>query len=147
MNNITSRKADLKLDGSLLFTLDNQCFTRFYDNPSSQVSEVAEYLKDSQVYLYFSGDKPVGYFGFKTLNENETEIKVLAVRPEFQGQGIGTKMIHHLSELNVGKKFSLVTHPWNSQAVIFYLKHGFEIVGWKDDYYGDGQPRLILRSI
>lgn len=33
----------------------------------------------------------------------------------------------------------------NASAIILYLKLGFEIYGLKENYYGDGQPRLLLK--
>ncbi len=145
MEKINFRLADLSKDSNLLFTLDNVCFTRFFDNPSSNESELTDYLKDSQVYLYFLEDKSAGFFGFQKTNDKNVELKVLAVRPEYQGKGIGSQMINHFFELNKGCPLSLATHPKNSQAIIFYLKHGFMIEDWKENYYGDGEPRIILK--
>ena len=53
-------------------------------------------------------------------------------------------MVKELIKLVGDKAIITVTHPQNTGAIILYLEHGFKIVGWKDDYYGDGQPRLML---
>jgi len=38
----------------------------------------------------------------------------------------------------------LITHPLNTPAILLYLKNGFQITGWKDNYYGDSEPRIIF---
>jgi ribosomal protein S18 acetylase RimI-like enzyme len=49
-----------------------------------------------------------------------------------------------LDEVGDKKPFELVTHPENTSAIITYLKSGFKIKAWKDNYFGDGQPRILL---
>ena len=50
-----------------------------------------------------------------------------------------------LLELVKGNQVYMITHPKNIAAIILYLKNGFEIASWKENCYGDGEPRLILQ--
>ncbi len=139
-------KVDPQKTGQELFEIDNAAFTRDFDLKARSVKEEADYLKNSEVYIAQQADKAIGLIGYE-MKQDFVEIMSLAVIPEYQMKGIAK---HLLSEvLNKVKEVEvrLVTHPRNTPAIIFYLKSGFEIYGWKDNYYGDGQPRLLLRKL
>lgn len=129
-----------------MLELDNLCFSRDFDYPSATIEEELGYLKRSETYIYFDDVKAVGFFSYKLIENGEVELKSMAVIPEYQNKGIGKRMMGRFLELNSGKNLFLVTHPFNTGAIIFYLRSGFKIVGWKENYYGDGQPRLLLRK-
>ena len=142
---LTSRKADLEKDGNLLLNLDNECFNRPFDLPSSSVNEQVTYLKDSLTFIYYDGDKPIGFFAYEPQENNQIELKTMAVIPSYQNKGVGKKMADDFLKRVKGKRVHTVTHPKNTAAIILYLKHGFQIYGWKNNYYGDGEPRLLLK--
>lgn len=143
--NISVRTADLHRDGELLLHLDQECFTRPYDWPSTKVEEEISFLQNSTVYLYFDGSLPIGFFAFAP-KDKKVELKTICLIPLYQGKGIGKNMMEKFFSLNDGKNIVLVTHPENSQALKLYLHEGFVIKAWKDNYYGNGQPRLILEK-
>jgi ribosomal protein S18 acetylase RimI-like enzyme len=137
-------KVDSIKEASVLFELDNKAFHRDFDLPSRNVQEQIDYLHGCDVYMLYDEGKPVGFFAFKKEND-KIEVKAIVVTPEKQGKGHGKTMMKHLLELTAGNTLYLVTHPKNSSAITYYLKSGFEIYGWKDNYYGDGEPRLLLK--
>lgn len=106
---------------------------------------VEDYLKDSEIYLGYEKQKPVCYFAFKQGKNNRVELVTTGVLPDYQGQGIGKQIIAKLLELNKGKTLHLVTHPRNIAALVLHLKSGFVINGWKENYFGDGEPRLLMQ--
>jgi [ribosomal protein S18]-alanine N-acetyltransferase len=142
---IKSRVADLRQDGQLLLELDNRCFNRIIDYPSASVKEELGFLSGSSTYICFDDDKAVGFFAYKDNSKGEVELKTMAVIPEYRGRGIGKEMMAYFLQSNKGKDLFLVTHPQNSGAIVLYLKSGFAITGWNENYYGDGQPRLMLK--
>lgn len=137
-------KVDSIKEADILFALDNKAFHRDFDLPSRNVAEQIDYLQGSDVYMLYDEDEPVGFLAFKKEN-NGIEVNAIVVTPEKQGKGYGKAMMKHLLELTAGNTLHLVTHPKNISAIIYYLKSGFEIYGWKDNYYGDGEPRLLLK--
>ena len=69
----------------------------------------------------------------------------LAIDPRFQGQGIGreaSKLI--LNKLKDIKRINIITHPDNAVALKLYQSLGFIIESRKENYYSDGEPRLVL---
>ncbi len=85
----------------------------------------------------------MGTFSF-IAQENKTEVKQLIVLPEYKGKGYGKEIIQYMLSIMKIERVWLVTHPKNKRALLLYLKSGFEINGYKEDYYGDGQPRVVL---
>ena len=137
-------KVNPQESGELLLKIDNEVFIREFDLPSRDVGEQINYLRGSETYLVREEGKIVGFHAFLPVNELEVEIKTMAVLPQFQGKGVGQKMMKEMKQLNKHKRLILATHPRNIQALVFYLKQGFIVYGWKDNYFGDGQPRLLL---
>ena len=137
-------KVDVINEAELLFKLDNSVFNKEFDIPSRTVQEQKEYLQGSETYIAYDTQEAIGFFAFKQKGE-DIELLSIAVTPSNQRKGYGTIMMKKLFEQNKNKIIHLVTHPKNSSAIIYYLQFGFEIYGWKENYYGDGQPRLLLK--
>ncbi len=137
------RKINPEEFGQLLFEIDNAAFTREFDLRARSVQEEVDYLRYSEVFLAYDGNKAIGLISYQ-LESDTAEIKTLAVIPEYQRKGIGKQLISEILKKLKGKRVHLVTHPKNTSAIILYLKSGFQIYGWKDNYYGDGEPRLLF---
>jgi ribosomal-protein-alanine N-acetyltransferase len=139
------RKESLASNEKLFFEMDNKAFTRPFDLPARSVEEERQYLEKSDIYLLYESENPIGFFAIENQGE-KVEVKTVVVLPEYQNRGYGKILLDKIKELTKPKLIELVTHPKNTNAIVVYLKSGFEIYGWKDDYYGDGQPRVLLRS-
>ena len=137
-------KVDLEEKAELLFKLEIRAFYRDFDLPSRTVQEQKEYLQGSETYILYEEQTPVGFFAIKSIAE-KIELLAIAVIPEKQGKGFGRIMMDKLLDLTKNKIIKLVTHPKNTSAIIFYLHSDFQIYGYKENYYGDGQPRLLLK--
>lgn len=129
-----------------IFEIVKTAFTRNFDKCPNHVDEVIDYIKDSDAYIAYENNDPVGYFILKSDPDNIVELKSIAIKETFQGRGLGKQLMQHILEVTKGKKIYLVTHPKNNTGIFMYLKHGFEIVGWSENYLGDGQPRLKLEK-
>lgn len=61
--------------------------------------------------------------------------------------GIGRAVLEQiLSEFQYVKRIDLVTHPENP-ALGLYQSLGFAVEERKENFYGDGEPRLVLARI
>jgi ribosomal protein S18 acetylase RimI-like enzyme len=141
---INCRKADLSIDGQTLFEIDNLAFTRDFDIPARNREEEVNYLKNCETFIYFDGQKALGICAWLFHENNEVELRQLCVIPEYQGKGVGKMMIADFLKRVGGRKAFLIVHPKNTVGLMLYLKNGFIIEEWKDNYYHDGQPRLYL---
>lgn len=107
--------------------------------------EAREEIEDNEVYFIKKDNRIVGSTAYQTINKDEAYFSGLVIDPSFQGQGIARAAIEfRLNTLKDKKRLWLVTHPHNSKVIRLYLSYGFFIEAWKDNYYGDGEPRLVL---
>jgi ribosomal protein S18 acetylase RimI-like enzyme len=130
----------------VIFKIVKQSFTREFDPQTKDVEVVKAYLKKCDVYFLYDKNEQIGYFALWNKSDAEIELKSIALLPNFQDKGLGSKMLDKVIELSRGKRLSLVVHPLNISAIIAYLNKGFVIVTRKENYFGDGQPRLILEK-
>lgn len=99
--------------------------------------------------LYEVG-KVVQAYGVMSVAAGEAHILNLCVRPEIQGQGLGTKLLKHLISLarrQGADTLLLEVRPSNLAALKLYQNLGFNEVGSRKNYYPAEQGRedaLIL---
>jgi [ribosomal protein S18]-alanine N-acetyltransferase len=78
----------------------------------------------------------------------EAHITVLAVRPQYQRQGVGQAILVALLEAAHLRRLEWATlevRPSNHAAIALYQKYGFSEVGRRRHYYADtGEDALIL---
>lgn len=106
--------------------------------------EVEEYVKNSIVYLIKNNDDIIGSISYDVVDSNHADLSGLVIKPEFQKQGMARKAIELLfKELKDYKELSLCVHPDN-HARKLYESFGFKVESRKENYFGDGEPRLIM---
>ena len=106
--------------------------------------EVEGYVKNSIVYLIKNNDDIVGSISYDVIDSNHADISGLVIKPQFQKQGLARRAMELLLEkLKNYKKLSLCVHPDN-HARKLYESFGFQVESRKENYYGDGEPRLIM---
>lgn len=107
--------------------------------------EIIDEITNKIVYLIKGGDQIVGSISYEMKSVEHAYIDGLLVDPRFQGKGIARKAMEIiLEELKKIKRIDLVTHPHNIPAIMLYLSLGFIIESWKDNYFGDGEPRILM---
>lgn len=103
-----------------------------------------EEFKNGTVYLIKSGDRIVGNLSYEIKSPEHIYISGLVVSPEFQGKGIARDVLtRFLSEHSEATRIDLVTHPDNP-ALKLYQSLGFQVESRKENYWGEGEPRLVL---
>jgi len=118
---------------------DNPIYGAFTDQ-----KEFEKYFIGHKMFLVVYQDKPIGYFAYKVIDKDISEISGFALLKGYQSKGIGTIMMNKiLDDLKNIKRIKIFTSPENIPALILYLKNGFVIREWKENYF-QGQPRVIL---
>tara|TARA_R100001143_G_scaffold63594_1_gene73187 strand:+ start:39342 stop:39815 length:474 start_codon:yes stop_codon:yes gene_type:complete len=105
-------------------------------DPSKEM--IDSYVKDSDVFVTLHNEDIVGVVVLLSLTTDEVEIKNIAVKPDFQGEGIGSYLIENV--INIAKhkmKKNIFIGTSNSSVgqLSLYQKFGFEIVEIKKDYF------------
>lgn len=71
------------------------------------------------------GDKIVGATTM-VRNDNDNQLRTIYILPEFQGQGIGTRLWEEIRKFaDPGKKMIVQVATYNEKAINFYKKLGF----------------------
>ncbi len=93
-------------------------------------------------------DYIVGFSGI-WLMADEAHVTSIAVRKEYQGQGVGELLLIGTIEMAAQLRASLVTlevRVSNSTAQGLYLKYGFKNTGVRRAYYTDNREDAIIMS-
>jgi ribosomal-protein-alanine N-acetyltransferase len=101
-------------------------------------------MPDSRYILLMADGKTVGYYAYMHIID-EVHILNVAVLPEYQGRGLGSRMMAHLMstlpEGTVGA--TLEVRASNERARHLYEKCGFVAAGVRPHYYMDGEDAVI----
>lgn len=102
-------------------------------------------ITGSITYFIKEGGTIVGYVSYEMRGPDHAYIDGLLVMPSRQGHGLGrAAMIKVLEELRDVKLIDLVTHPDNAASIKLYQSLGFTIGERIENYFGDGEPRIVM---
>ncbi len=114
------------------------CENRIYEllapsvyNPTEErlLNRARKYQEDgnTNIYAYKENNQHKGVVVFKIL-DNSATILDIAVKPEYQGQGIGSKLIDFIfNSFNAQN----ITAETDDEAIEFYKKYGFTVADTK----------------
>ena len=141
---VTLREAELKDIPALLEIEKGVAGTNIF-SPMLEADEWQEELQKGKVFLIEKDNAVIGDLSYEQKGTDHVYISGLVVSPEFQGQGIAREVLTNLlRELKDVQRVDMVTHPDNHRALNLYQSLGFVIESRKENYYGDGEPRLVL---
>jgi ribosomal protein S18 acetylase RimI-like enzyme len=104
--------------------------------------------ENAKIYAIMLGDKIIGDVSYGIKENGVAYISGLCIDHELRGRGIGKQAIKIiLEELENHKRIELVTHPENKNAIKLYLSFGFYTEKQMDNYFGDGEPRILMVKI
>ena len=114
----------------------------------SGILDREEALKDfteNEVYLIYKDDKLAGSTEYEMKSPDHAYLSGLIIHPDYQGKGIGREAaLFRLEKLKGVKRIDLVTHPENFKIIDLYQSLGFKIEKQIENYFGDGEPRVVL---
>ncbi len=108
--------------------------------------------EDYQIYcLVDDQDQAVGYicYGPTPITEGTFDLYWIAVDPDFQEKGAGSRLLSFLEEVLKGERGRLIladasTVPDFEKTQSFYVKNGFKEVARIPDYYHPGNDRVTF---
>lgn len=128
-------KSAASSDVDRIFELNKKLINDYETNLNLDFDKIFDWVRrkienniEGYKCIYFNGTK-AGYFFLH--NEGEKlELDDLFVFEEFQGRGIGTKVLEytHLIAMEQNKDVFLYVFIKNHRAVNLYIRNGFEIV-------------------
>lgn len=107
--------------------------------------ELEDYVQADTVYLIKKGSEVVGSISYEVKAPDRVYLSGLVIKPDFQKQGLArqatAKVLEELKDFAV---VDLAVHPDNHSAIKVYASFGFVPKETKENYFGDGEPRLIM---
>lgn len=79
--------------------------------------------RDNEIYIAIDKNKVVGIIAF-----NENEINQLYIHNDYQGKGLGKRLLE-LARANSKGRLTLFTFEVNNKAQRFYENNGFKVIG------------------
>lgn len=114
----------------------------------TEPKKVIEEIENNECFFIKKGGEIIGSIEYQIKRPEQAYIGGIVVKPDFQGQGIARKALSIiLDKLKDMKRIDLVTHPQNIKSLNLYQSLGFIIESRKENYYGDGEPRLVLARV
>lgn len=142
MNNIVYKKATAA-DWQVIATIEKTAESKLFF-PLEDKDEIFEYIIGSTVYILMDNKTPVGTASYKIEKDGTIHLDGLVIIPSYQRKGLARMVMEKIMSEMGNKKYSLTVHPSNNAAIKLYLDLGFIITARKDNYLGDGQPRLVM---
>ncbi|MCU0680442.1 MAG: GNAT family N-acetyltransferase [Planctomycetes bacterium] len=143
MNKILLTRATIK-DQKEIAKMEKLANSKTYAARTS-VEEIEDFIKNNFVFIVKNGNEVIGLAAYEELKRNTVHINGLIITKKFRGQGFARQTMNLLlKKMLKYSRIELVVHPHNNKAVCLYLSLGFFIESWRDNYFGDGEPRLML---
>lgn len=112
-------------------------------------ARVESYLDDDFTRIARHGDDVVGVYVLKRLDPITFELMNIAVREDHRGCGLGRRLLGHaigLAETKGGRVVEVGTGNSSLDALAFYQRAGFRIVGVIPDFFVDNYPDPIVEN-
>ncbi len=120
-----------------------------YHKPYMPLEELEQEMKRMTFFGWEVNGELVGVMGFESV-KGVTLIRHAYVLPQWQKQGIGSKLLNYLKRLGTTSRLLVGTWADAYWAIDFYKKHGFNLLPDKDELlktYWDIPQRQIETSV
>jgi len=126
--------------------IEKDAESKIYSATTTEKEWQEEFAKENAtVYAIAKGKDVVGDISYEIKDKSTAYISGLCIDKNFQGQGVGKEAVKlMLGDLKNFEKIELATHPDNTNAIKLYKSFGFETKSQIENYFGDGQPRIIM---
>ena len=117
---------------------------KLYSIPLDLTGALKE-ISNHTYYFIMRDNKIVGTAAYSVREDASCYISGMAVSPECRGQGIARAAMEFLlKKCDDSWRVDLVTHPENFRSIPLYESFGFVTELTIENFYGDGEPRIIM---
>ena len=138
------KRAD-KFDVDRIVAFEAEVMNRkLYGKPLDRDAARSE-INSNEYYLHLRDGRLIATGAFRRREDASAYLSNIAVHPEMRRQGLARAMMRHLfSFCNDAPSIDLAVHPDNQPALALYASVGFTPTSCREDFFGDGEPRLIM---
>jgi ribosomal protein S18 acetylase RimI-like enzyme len=120
---------------------------KLYGKPLDRAAALSE-IDANEYYLQLSDGRLIATGALRRRRDSSAYLSNIAVHPTARRNGIARAMMGHLLSLCDGApSIDLAVHPENNAARTLYGSLGFVPTHAHEDFFGDGEPRLILQYV
>ena len=120
---------------------------RLYGQPLDR-NACSREIADNVLYFVEVDGALAATAAWRRRDDGSAYLSNIAVDPDFRRSGVARAATLFLLEEAKGcPRIDLVTHPDNAAAIALYGTLGFEVESRKENYFGDGEPRLVMRRV
>jgi ribosomal protein S18 acetylase RimI-like enzyme len=113
--------------------------------PALTLAAAEAEIRRNRLYFLWLGARRVGTVAYRVRADGSVEISNLAIRPGWRRRGLARAAMLYVLKRNArAAVIELVTHPENRKALRLYVSLGFEPRRRIANFFGDGEPRLVL---
>ena len=113
--------------------------------PVGGLQEALREITENILYLLRLHDEVVGSAAYRVRPDASVYISNVVVDPRHRRRGLARAALSYILEMNKNaRRVDLVTHPENDHALRLYLTLGFKVESRRENFFGDGEPRLVL---
>lgn len=113
------------------------------------IEAIDKYIHHSEIYVCEKGEQLIAVYVLQILSSTSAEIKNIAVRPDFQGYGIGTYLIKNVIRDLRKKGFESLligTGITSVRPIKLYRALGFKDFRIIKDFFVDNYPQPIYED-
>lgn len=113
--------------------------------PVGGLEDARREITDNILFLLSLRGEFVGSAAYRVRSDGSVYISNVVVDPEHRRRGFARAALSYILEINNERpRLDLVTHPENVPALRLYLSLGFKVESRRENFYRDGEPRLVL---
>lgn len=115
-----------------------------------EVGMIERYLMHGQLYTVSDQQQVIGVFHLMALNDQQVELKNIAVRPEWQHRGFGGQMMTQIQTIAIDQGFQSLlvgTGDGSLAAIGFYLRQGFRFEQIRKNFFDEYQTPIYENGI
>jgi ribosomal-protein-alanine N-acetyltransferase len=110
-----------------------------------EVEKALDEIRKNSLYFVKRNGTIVGMVAGRLEPDGSIYISNVNTDPNYHRQGIARAAMEFiLAKYETARRIHLVTHPENENALGLYQSLGFTIESRKENYFGDGEPRVVL---
>ena len=115
------------------------------------IEAIEKYIYHSDVYIVLSmkNSQPIAAFALCKIDDEQLEIKNIAVSEELQGKGIGGYLINHIKIIAKSEEYKYLiagTPDCALRQIKFYERNGFKKYDVKKDFYLKNYAKPIFEN-
>lgn len=113
------------------------------------IEAIKKYIYNCDIYVLDIDNKIIGTFALLKADEQEIEIKNIAVDSNYQGQGIGSYLLSHIKEISKQTHVSRIivgTPDVSDMQIRFYEKNGFKKFDAKKNFFINNYSLPIIEN-